>query len=658
MIQGSTTELIWHFAGYLHVAKDYIATRLNYDEISYDYRIADFRSADVGLASSRYELADIKSMPVRVTLNQNTPHGDTSFWQNHEHVQNHAVLAPATPSSPWLPDHHLEFSFGGGLESLTGIHMINRFVYIRHVPSVPDLPAEPPEPTYKIAYTPGGDDKIADLNQINVATDRDVFTDGPPEYDVLHPIVSTEALPAMISAAEEFIPDLSVQPGTASKFWTETVIEHNEALKSGEETETPLEPGRYVNGELQVDTPHEAPPKFTPPTPPEHLEDDTDPAQVAQLGSNEAQNLALIADLNEAPSTLVVVGDYFETNAIYQTNILRDQDRIFDAGGSPTPVQNETGPIDNIATFTAKELVKQGVVSDANIGNLNVKIEFVEGNLVDVKTLIQRNLLQDGDVSIQTKFDAYAEIHTGEGEQYNVAKFVDWGKHYDLIIVLGDYHSANIISQTNIVFDNDVIGVGSSSGAGTVFSGQNSLVNDAAITKYGATTFAGLTGNISEIVDALGEKGDLSRETWSNIHGAATGTLNVLFVTGDYYDLNIISQVNVISDADLAVQLGLTDQGSGLQWLSTGGNLASNHAEIVNAGGVYAQYLGGDFYEDSVLVQANLVSEGTETTTTDPTALVSELVAFMDHSAGPSSDEMTWTKDIFSNQDIFSHVLT
>ncbi len=100
-------------------------------------------------------------------------------------------------------------------------------------------------------------------------------------------------------------------------------------------------------------------------------------------------------------------------------------------------------------------------------------------------------------------------------------------------------------------------------------------------------------------------------------------------MTGNYYDLNIISQINVLADADLAIQMG----GNGLQWLSTGGNAARQRGDIVNAGGLYEQHLGGDFYEDSILVQADLIADASETVTADPTALVSELVAFMDHSS-------------------------
>ena len=163
-----------------------------------------------------------------------------------------------------------------------------------------------------------------------------------------------------------------------------------------------------------------------------------------------------------------------------------------------------------------------------------------------------------------------------------------------MIIVVGDYHSANIISQTNVVFDNDVVGISSASGSTpSAFGGQNALENDATIARYGATTFNDIDRKLDSLIDDLKDRDDLDHNAWSDFYGASSGSLNVLFVTGDYYDLNIISQINVLADADLAMQLG----SSGFQWLSTGGNSAANEATIVNAGGLYEQNLGGDLYD-------------------------------------------------------------
>ncbi len=285
-----------------------------------------------------------------------------------------------------------------------------------------------------------------------------------------------------------------------------------------------------------------------------------------------------------------------------------------------------------------------------------MNIDYVDGDVMDVKSLTQRNYFDDGDVIVQTRYDSYSEVHTGDNTQANVARFADWGKHYDVIIVVGDYHSANIISQTNVVLDNDYIGISSTAGcAPSIYTGQNALENTATIAKYGATSFGDIDRRLESLIDDLNDRDDLDHNAWSDFYGASSGSLDVLFVTGNYYDLNIVSQINVLADADLAIQMG----SNGVQWLSTGGNAAVNEATIVNAGGIYEQRIGGDFYEDSILVQADLIADASETVAADPTALVSELVAFMDHTTDHDDpDAIVWTKDIFGHGDTFGHVLS
>jgi hypothetical protein len=93
--------------------------------------------------------------------------------------------------------------------------------------------------------------------------------------------------------------------------------------------------------------------------------------------------------------------------------------------------------------------------------------------------------------------------------------------------------------------------------------------------------------------------------------------------------------------------------------LSTGANSTINSAEIISAGGIAGQYLGGDHYVDSVLVQANLISDASQTTSAEPTALVSEIVAFIGspQDLSPAEGE-TWSWNTYSNHDTFGNVLT
>jgi hypothetical protein len=662
----ATAELIWHFAGYLHIVEDYNLSRLKYGEVHYQARTNDYQADRVPDSHMRADLAELKSFQIKV-----------SYSPKYERVEKADAAKSHSDSVEVNPQQlDLEVSLPEAVTPLTTVaasapaeHIVN----IIHHPHTTDgdggnEPAPAREPVYTMGYTDAQPGTIAEVTQQNVVTDRDYVSDGGVEYSQLHHIDTGAKLPDMIDAAREVVPDLLEQPGMTGDHWTKAVVEHDHAMASGETTGGTVEPGRYVNGEKQAVTPEDPSAsvavEHNPPELPVRPEGDGAPGQVAELGGNEAQNIAVIADINEAPATLIVMGDYYDTNAIYQANVLQNQDQVLDASGLPAEVQGGGNRADNIAAIVSEEIVKQLPASQYN-GDLKVNIDFVEGDVRDVKALTQRNFISDGDVTVQTQYDSYSQVLTGGNEQKNGAIFQDWGKHYDIIIVLGDYHSANIILQTNIILDNDIVGVGTSGtdtsgagagGSGDVFTGQNTLENDASITKHGATTFVGLTGDIEDLLEALGDRENVDNTAWSSFHGAASGSLSVLVITGDYYDLNVISQVNVIADADLAIQVA---EGGVTQWVSTGGNLASNTAEIVDAGGLHQQYLGGSLYEDSVLVQANLVSDASQTTPTDPTALVSELVAFLDHSPdiAPVEGE-SWTSNTYGNHDTFGHVLT
>jgi hypothetical protein len=655
MAIASSIELIWHFAGYLHLTQDYVASRIRLDEISYDPRQADFRlSADEHIAHTEAP-ADMTSFAVRVKYSPGSENLAHVKWADLPEYDQIAVSSPHIGTGQPLP-HFLS----AGVEALSvGQNYVVQYVSEPqgHSTSLPPQ-AEATAPTYEIKYVEGGNDTIANLSQTNVANDRDYFSDGSTEIETLEHVNIDQPMVDMLALAEELNPTTALPSGESVEFWTSAVVNRQESIAAGETEAQPIAPGRYVNGELvpvEPGSPADETANNVVPEIPVRPEDSTDPAQIAETGGNKLINSGTMIDVNEAPSTLVVVGDYYETNAILQTNILQNHDVIFHTGDAPELIDSAGSTLDNVANFVVEELVKQHG-HKGPVGNLTVNIDYVDGDVVDVKSLTQRNYFDDGDVSVQTRFDSYSEIHTGDNTQANVVRFADWGKHYDVVIVVGDYYSGNIISQTNVVLDNDVIGMSSTSGSSpSIYTGQNALENEATIAKYGATTFGDIDRKLESLIDDLNHRGDLDHNAWSDFYGASSGSLNVLFVTGNYYDLNIISQINVLADADLVIQTG----SGGIQWLSTGGNSAINDATIVNAGGIYDQRIGGDFYEDSILVQADLMADASQTVAVDPTALVSELVAFMDHTPGQdASDTIAWTKDIFGHGDTFGHVLS
>jgi hypothetical protein len=280
-----------------------------------------------------------------------------------------------------------------------------------------------------------------------------------------------------------------------------------------------------------------------------------------------------------------------------------------------------------------------------------------------VKSLLQRNWITDNDVAVQTQYDTYAEAHLGGDMQANLARFEDWDHHYDVIVVLGNYHEANFIFQKNVLLDNDIVKTvseGEGDGAGQdVFTGDNALTNDAAITQYGATTFSPVTADYSELARALAAHEDVDLSTWSQFSGSASGSLSVLVVTGDYYDINVISQINVVADLDTAIQYLPGLDAEGTQWVSAGDNATTNVARIVDVGGLDDQYLGGTHYQDSLLYQANYVENADTVLNGDTQTLVSEVIAFTGMAEADAPHEPdTWVTDHAGHGDLLGGVLT
>ena len=137
---------------------------------------------------------------------------------------------------------------------------------------------------------------------------------------------------------------------------------------------------------------------------------------------------------------------------------------------------------------------------------------------------------------------------------------------------------------------------------------------------------------------------DVDPTEWWALNGVGSGSMRVLYVTGDYYDVNLVSQLNVVSDADALAQVlpadALFREDGAEQWVATGGNTLSNTAVIVDTGAVVATHVGGEIYEESFLVQAEIVIE--DDASDDP-GLASELVAFTGPDDGAQTDDDTYS---------------
>lgn len=615
MASASFVEIISHFAGYLQIFQDIARDRIELDD------------GLVHQASDDY-----------TTLR---PDYDDRFTPDD-------METVAGPAPEPLPDNPIHFH-GGPLKLL-------------HGPQSDDLDFFPPSPTpnvalpkpvgaaggggaehhVKVQYQDGGEQTQLTVHQYNFMHDDDVNLSANA-LTALEPLIVR--LNADIAATiEHLAADADAQipvnwrmpqnDGGATDF----VTAHDAAwaARGGTPDAHSVTPDYYVNGELQ-ERPSEPAPPIEPPALPDTGHDI---GQWASLGGNFSVNAALIVDIGEGARTMVVMGDYFKTDAIFQTNTTLDHSHISVSGGDHVPPPTSDGDVaTNIADFAKNPSIYTGF--SAHAAGPNWSVDVVDGNYYSVHAVAQVNLLSDNDVAAQVSSSSHYNLISGNNEQGNLAQLFDGSIEYDLIIIKGGYHGLNVIYQNNILLNNDKV-VMSANGADpsqSASSGDNSLLNEAAIANYGGDTFEGLPGNLA-LIQSLMAAGMTSLDP--ELAGALIGhggPLKVLYVTGNYYDINAVWQTNITSDVDVMYQLqnqpaadlmALHPGGTVTQSVTTGGDELHNDAAIVDVN-PDATYVKGQIYSDSILVQANLVPEGADhAVNADTHALVNELVAFVD----------------------------
>jgi hypothetical protein len=609
MVPGGVTEIIWHFAAYFHFIDETMKDRFIYEDGAVRMRPDDY-VINLKESTIRPDLAEFDTEKIAPPRFEASEEGKPSelLRPGLYPIRNLPETDTESDDPGKIPMNKLQpVAAGGGV----GLELVNRKI--------------------TLSYESGGEQLLLEINQLNSNSDDDqLLVNTNSDVTHLHDIDIAATLQDMVGAAEAQTPgDLVLPQGTAAVAEFIAARDADIAENGGGNF---VAPGRYVNGERQDD----APPAATPEEP--VVLDPAAKGQWGELGGNETTNAALIVDLKEGTNTMIVLGDFFKTNAIVQTNCFIDDDAIDVAGAIPALIIGDGNTADNIAVFEQRP----GPFFEISgyFAGLQWNVDVVQGDFYDINLVMQKNLLSDNDVAVLESDSIHYEAVLGENQQLNLTQIFDGEIQYDLIVVCGTYHGANLIFQYNVLLDPDILKLlyGGEAGDATEQSaeaGQNALLNDASIVTYGDDTFVAFDEEEwGDILAALSSQaGTLDPSFGWLVPGNGSGVLNVIYVTGDYYDVNAIWQINVISDVDTAIQYlngePPPDDGTLTQSASTGGNAASNDAVIVDVGSTSA-VVGGNVYEDTILVQGNLVTDDQDKIIVqgDPTQLVSEIVAF------------------------------
>jgi hypothetical protein len=638
MVPGGVTEIIYHFAGYFHLITETEKERIVYDDGGIPVRPDDY-------------VVNLRDNLVRPDLDEiKTERIPDSPFAISEAAQPYQIHTPfLRPLKPFREADHDDDAPSVKLPSLLKPALVNGGL---------DLSLK-----INLSYRPGGEQQLLQADQINKMNDDDLLSaQEGSAVTALHDIDIDATLKELIDAAEAEIPESLALPSTGTGAAAEFLAARDADIKAnGGDDDHSVAPGYYVNGELQEKPDDE-------PVPEEPLPPDlAAKGQWAELGANEATNAALIVDLKEATNTMIVLGDYFKTNAIVQTNAFIDNDNVRIAGGEGyAPVIGGNNTADNIAEFVQNG----GIFPQFPIyhAGLQWNIHVVEGDFYDINLVYQKNFMHDNDVAVQDTSYTHYEAHLGENEQLNLFQLFSGEVKYDLIVVAGDFHAANLIFQYNILLDNDIVKIAADGEAGdgtsqSAATGENALLNNAVIVGYGDNFFAVPADDLDAILEALANRTtSLDPSLGWLLPGNGSGTLDVLYVTGDYYDINAIWQINVFADVDTAIQfLGLTPEEaeSFTQSASTGGNNLTNDAAIIDVG-ANTSLVAGEVYQDSILIQGNLVTENNDKIVQgDPNALVNEVIAFTGNDTDQTADsDLPETGNSDLNGDPMGSILT
>jgi hypothetical protein len=387
--------------------------------------------------------------------------------------------------------------------------------------------------------------------------------------------------------------------------------------------------------------------------PPPHGDYSDTAIQKLTLGSNFSVNDAAVISDSGLCGSMLVLGNSYQTDAIFQTNVLAQTNHLEVVPGGEGGINMIPDTVQNIADISTTGGIEGPWIAG---GPLNWQIQILHGSLYDVKAMSQINYISDNDVISQTQSFGYSLILAGSNEQFNSVDFQSPMGQWDLIVVEGSYHRLDMINQTNVVLDMNYASqgwTGSNGDSGTqgIDAGNNTLLNDASITYFGATGSLGTSESMLALAAALGKEQTPDSSLIASAFPNLMGTINVLYVQGDYYDVNYLSQTNIISDADVAAQL-LTTQGNGGQSMSTGGNMAVNAATMVDAGSLTTPYVQGASYSDTLLIQTNIIATDSKVVTNDPAKLAPEVVAFTGTDA---TDHPTDAPQLFAPTDSQQH---
>jgi hypothetical protein len=357
-------------------------------------------------------------------------------------------------------------------------------------------------------------------------------------------------------------------------------------------------------------------------------------------GANIVANIINILDTNVISPVMAVMGDYHSIDAISQVYVYADNDRIDCALGSNEETSHSALTIGrNIAVLEHSQFQPTSTPEHTDDDGNPVfpsfwRVSVIEGDVSFLHWTEQYNFLSDNDTMRVTTTGAETTLLAGGNALLDIASFFGLGMRYDLMIVGGHAFDINSISQISILYDNDVVSTGAD--GEHIQTGGNLLWNLASINNIGLSDrFSGMPDYINDTVKNIQDRtNELPDGLAHDPNFAGHEALSVLYITGNFFDVNVIKQINVVGDTDVIHKVAsdvLAHNQNATVSIDTGSNALVNIANISDFDSVgHTTYLAGNLYSDTVLIQGGLVDHDQTDVNQNSHPLANEVIAFLD----------------------------
>lgn len=355
-------------------------------------------------------------------------------------------------------------------------------------------------------------------------------------------------------------------------------------------------------------------------------------------GSNLIVNQANLANSWVVSPVIAVAGDSIKLDIISQVNVIHDIDSV-DVAAGWTSGPGQANALFSIASFAmTSNPVNAATDEDGAAAGFpsDWAVTTIDGNLLFLNWIEQYTLMSDADTSVLSSSGSATMIMAGGNLATNSVSLLDLGHYYDLIIIDGSMYNANIISQMNVLLDDDTIWTlagGPQSATGELGTSGNLLWKNASINTIGTAQYEALAGAYADTADSFANgKDKVSDGVLEDPAFAGLDALRVLHVTGDMISLQYIKQTTILGDQDQVALAGdaLLANPQAEWTMTTGENALANFATITDAGVDGTVHVGGEQYSDALLYQAEFIStEPLAAGANDPLVLATEAVVFL-----------------------------